>query len=110
MPRKGSPKPDAVSMQIELRKDSLAAFEEYVRAKAKDRKAALGRLIEWFVEQDETHQAIIMGQINREDEPEVAVQILARLAGGPASLRRRLDKAKGEAGTAPGRRRKPRAG
>jgi len=42
------------------------------------RKDFLGRLVEWFDRLDQTEQALILGQVNSEDEAAVAALVLKR--------------------------------
>jgi len=63
-------RPNIVSIQ--LSPEGRAALRKACEARGMTIKSLLGRLIEWFVEQDKTSQAIILGQVEARDVTSVA--------------------------------------
>ncbi len=66
----GRKRPNIVS--IHLPPEGKAALDKACNDRGMTIKSLLGRLIDWFVEQDKTSQAITLGQLEAKDVKGVA--------------------------------------
>jgi len=63
-------RPNIVS--VHLSPQGKAALDKACNDRGMTIKSLLGRLIDWFVEQDKTSQAILLGQVEARDVTSVA--------------------------------------
>lgn len=63
-------RPNIVSVQ--LSPQGKAALDKACNDRGMTIKSLLGRLLDWFVEQDKTGQAIVLGQVEARDVTSVA--------------------------------------
>jgi len=63
-------RPNIVSVQ--LSPQGKAALDKACNDRGMTIKSLLGRLLDWFVEQDKTSQAIVLGQVEARDVTSVA--------------------------------------
>lgn len=68
------------NINIELADGSKQQLEEVRCRNGMTQKEIVGRLINWFCDQDEVIQQIILGQIPKQIAPDVAQIVLKRLA------------------------------
>ena len=66
----GRKRPNIVS--VHLSPQGKAALDKACADRGMTIKSLLGRLIDWFVEQDKTSQAIVLGQVEARDVTSVA--------------------------------------
>ena len=66
----GRKRPNIVS--VHLSPQGKAALDKACNDRGMTIKSLLGRLIDWFVEQDKTSQAILLGQVEARDVTSVA--------------------------------------
>ena len=66
----GRKRPNIVS--VHLPPKGKAALDKACDDRGMTIKSLLGRLIDWFVEQDKTSQAIVLGQVEARDVTSVA--------------------------------------
>lgn len=75
--------------KVDLPPDVIAAFESVISQRAIPRKHAVGRLMNWFVDQPDVIQQSVLGQMPESVAPDVALLVLARQArhADPSRLR-----------------------
>lgn len=79
------------SMRIPLPPELFAKWRSLLQQKKISQQMAVVALIEWFMNQDDLFQSIILGQLNSDGQADVAELILQRMAGrskGKGSIRK----------------------
>lgn len=81
------------NMQVEVPADVRTVMDEVCSRTGMTKVCAIGRLLEWFAQQDEFTQLAVLGIVSEGMQQDMARTILERLAAGeqgkPPSERRR---------------------